>query len=234
MEVSGPYRESFNTSKQVAILGFSAFILFFSVMLVRSTNVLIVSIVKSLPAQFLSWCITRDQVLRIRKNEFGNRLSGVDDEHRKKSGDFISSQLVRFQHYISTALVFCAIGDFCLDMERHPSWESNIWFLAGLVSFLVGHIFFILGMQKRIKDLTSSDQIKNENLWALPCVMIYVVTICYIILPHISDIVLQGGVIAYAAVIGIMVYNSLVMTVLDSKLNIFCRSELKKLKSEDR
>lgn len=216
VQVSGPNRESYSSQKQVALLGFAAFIFFFMVMHARSTNVLIISLFKSLPAQFLSWCITRDLAHRIRKNEFGNRLTGIEDEHRKESGDTVSAELIKFQHFISTGLFFCAIGDFCLSMELHPKWGSNLWFLIGLISFLVGHVFFIMGMQNRIKDITASGKVKFDSVWALPLVVVYILTICYLVVPHISDVVLQVGVMIYACVIGTMAYNSIVMTVLDS------------------
>ena len=37
-------------------------------------------------------------------------------------------------------------------MEVDPDYGSKIWFLIGLVSFLVGHIFFLKGLNKRIEN----------------------------------------------------------------------------------
>ena len=75
-------------------------------------------------------------------------------------------------------------------METHHKWGSEVWFLVGLVSFLVGHIIFMYGMKSRIADLTKSKRIHKNNNWALPGMAIYSITLIGLIFPHVEDPVL--------------------------------------------
>ena len=63
----------------------------------------------------------------------------------------IIPNITPFKKQINFALKFCAFGDFCLQMEHHPKVGSEFWFLGGLVSFLIGHIFFSFGLTFRLK-----------------------------------------------------------------------------------
>lgn len=47
--------------------------------------------------------------------------------------------IASYYNFIMVGLVFCLIGDVCLALPQQKT------FLFGLVSFLVGHIFYILG-----------------------------------------------------------------------------------------
>jgi uncharacterized membrane protein YhhN len=81
----------------------------------------------------------------------------------------------------------------------------------------------------RIKDITVSKRVKNDNNWALIVVIMYVAVLCWIILPHVADPVLQVGLVVYGGVIGTMVYNSLALTTVESNLHIYLESEYRHL-----
>ena len=95
-------------------------------------------------------------------------------------------------------------------METDPNFGSEKWFLAGLVSFLLGHIMFIRGMKERLENHTKRGIIVT-NEWALPMIVCFVVGMAGIICPNVDDPVLQVGVAAYAIIIGAMVYHSLIL-----------------------
>lgn len=101
-------------------------------------------------------------------------------------------------------------------MEMHLSWGHELWFLSGLISFLVGHLFFTYGMRKRINDICSSGRIKNNNNWAAPLLTIYCFVMAFVIVPHVQDQALAIGVVIYAMIIGSMTYHSLCLTTLES------------------
>jgi uncharacterized membrane protein YhhN len=44
-----------------------------------------------------------------------------------------------YYHYLLIGLIFCLIGDVCLALPQKKA------FMGGLVAFLVGHVFYILG-----------------------------------------------------------------------------------------
>ena len=129
----------------------------------------------------------------------------------------MQSELRKYQYWISKGLILCAWGDFLLCMETDPKYGSELWFLAGLVSFLIGHIMFIMGMRGRLHDHTSRG-IKVTNNWAAPLIVLFAVTMAGIICPNVDDPVLQVGVAAYAVVIGTMAYHSLILSNVEQNL----------------
>mmetsp|Transcript_29784 Transcript_29784/g.45411 ORF Transcript_29784/g.45411 Transcript_29784/m.45411 type:complete len:120 (+) Transcript_29784:287-646(+) len=52
---------------------------------------------------------------------------------------------------VTIGLILCGLGDFLLSAGGPEG--SQLWFMSGLVSFLVGHLFFISGMISRINLL---------------------------------------------------------------------------------
>jgi len=95
--------------------------------------------IKAIAANFLGLCITRYLESNFRQTKKGK------DHHR--------SSVIRYTKYLQAGLVFCSGGDFMLHMEIHPSLGHRAWFLVGLISFLIGHIYFIWGMKGRINEL---------------------------------------------------------------------------------
>jgi len=87
---------------------------------------------------------------------------------------------------VATALVFCAMGDLFLHMEDHPSVGHETWFLSGLVSFLIGHIFFMLSLSKRSYNLLKSSGIPQKDNFEKLFVILYLVTLLMILVPNIE------------------------------------------------
>jgi hypothetical protein len=104
------------------------------------------AIIKASPGIFLCFVILKSQVWT---NSLGVRVQMTSCE---------------FMNNMATGLVFCALGDFLLHMEDHPQYGSDIWFLTGLVSFLVGHIFYMFSLSKRsyaLKEKSGTTQEEN-------------------------------------------------------------------------
>jgi len=74
-------------------------------------------------------------------------------------------------------------------MENDPNYGGEIWFLTGLISFLIGHIYFIFAMHNRLTEYKSCG-IQNTNLWALPVITLFALTMVGILCPEIDDVVL--------------------------------------------
>ena len=98
----------------------------------------------------------------------------------------------RYKQLISVGLIFCAIGDYSLQ-----------WFIVGLSSFLVGHIFYILAFRT-----THEGQISNPiKIFSLLYGLIMIVWIAGTLLGN-GDIVLAIAVTAYISVILTMGWTS--------------------------
>ena len=118
-----------------------------------------------------------------------------------------------------------------LCMETDPRYGGEPWFLIGLVSFLIGHIFFIFAMKNRIQEYVKYG-VENNNNWAMPVIAIFAVTMVCILCPNVDDIVLRIGVVFYAGVIGTMAYNSMILATVEQNLKSVLANNLKKLKDD--
>ena len=102
--------------------------------------------------------------------------------------------LPRYFHLILIGLVFCLGGDIFLALPRRKM------FTLGLVSFLLGHIFYILGFF-RVAEL---------NLWTWAGGLVIVVIsglIFFWLRPHLGS--MKTPVIMYVLVITLMVIGAL-------------------------
>ena len=116
-----------------------------------------------------------------------------------------------YQRNMAKGLIFCALGDFLLHMEDDPKYGDELWFLSGLVSFLVGHIFFMFGMSTRSIDFEKSGLSINTIPIKL-FIIVYVVCMVKVLIPGIDDPVLKVGVCVYAFIIGRMFMYALIIT----------------------
>ncbi len=90
---------------------------------------------------------------------------------------------------MGTGFLFCMAGDIFLDLNR------ELYFVQGLASFLVGHIFFsILFILKFHYSLT--------NAVKAFFVLIYIIVLASVLLPHLGSLFIP--VVAYMIIIGIM------------------------------
>ena len=108
-------------------------------------------------------------------------------------------------------------------MEVHPKYGHEVWFLTGLVSFLIGHVLFMLAMRSRISDITKTKRVHNNNKWALPLMVVFAVSMVAIIVPHVDDPVLKVGVVLYATIIASMTTHSFLLSTCETNMHDFNR-----------
>jgi uncharacterized membrane protein YhhN len=99
---------------------------------------------------------------------------------------------------IILALFFSWAGDVLLMFEP----INNNFFIWGLVSFLLAHIFYILFYD----NIVRYENI-NKNYWWLVPVTVYCIGLVYTLLPKLGDMKLP--VIIYSIVIGYMLVQAL-------------------------
>jgi uncharacterized membrane protein YhhN len=103
------------------------------------------------------------------------------------------------RHYIAAALFFSWLGDVFLLVEEKNPWS----FIAGLGSFLVAHIMYILFFL-RLRDKQFPQ--KPWNLFVVAGVMTYAATLFIFLYPHIGD--LKVPVAVYALAISVMLITA--------------------------
>ena len=91
----------------------------------------------------------------------------------------------RWRFHVMAALVFSWAGDVFL--------ISNDWFVAGLVSFLVAHVFYIIAYQK---TGAASGQLKTGDVIKF---VLYGVVLIWVIYPGLDDLLIP--VLIYALVL---------------------------------
>lgn len=111
----------------------------------------------------------------------------------------LNYKLNLFRKLVLFALLFCWIGDVSLEFDK----MDEIFFLAGLFSFLIGLIFYTLSfiepLQKRV--------FLRSNPWLIIPFLIYGIIIMWILFPDLGNMALP--VIVYASVIIFLVITSL-------------------------
>jgi|SRR6188474_2532092 uncharacterized membrane protein YhhN len=132
------------------------------------------------------------------------------------------------KRWIVLALVFSWAGDVLLMFES----MSPDFFIPGLVAFLIAHIFYILFYESIIRH----ENLKKNYWWFIP-VLIYYVSIIYILSPHLGDMklpvriygivisymliqALQTAMIKNAVAAGLMIAGSVLFITSDSLLAI--------------
>jgi uncharacterized membrane protein YhhN len=108
--------------------------------------------------------------------------------------------------YITAALVFSWAGDVLLMFEG----KESVFFLLGLSSFLIAHIFYILFYhQVRVKE-----NIKNR-WWLLIIVAVYYAALISLLYPYLADMKIPVPV--YGIVISFMLLLALHMLFIRQK-----------------
>lgn len=105
---------------------------------------------------------------------------------------FNTNTVASLKKWIVLALVFSWLGDVLLMFEA----RNNIFFIFGLVAFLIAHIFYILFYENILK----LENLK-KNYWLFIPVLIYYVALIYLLSPHLGEMKLPvrvyGVVISY-------------------------------------
>jgi len=100
--------------------------------------------------------------------------------------------------WIIFALVFSWIGDVLLMFES----ANSIFFIFGLIAFLIAHIFYILLYENIIR----LENIK-KNYWLFIPVLVYYLLLIYILSPHLEN--MKWPVRIYGVVISYMLVQAL-------------------------
>lgn len=111
------------------------------------------------------------------------------------------NKFVRFRLWMILAMVYCMAGDAFLMFEG----RDNLFFILGLASFLVGHIFYILVFRR-----IASDKFVSFHIPKTLIVVAYVAILLYLLIPRADALWLP--VVLYALVIGTMLVFALHLT----------------------
>lgn len=104
---------------------------------------------------------------------------------------------------VMLAITFSFLGDSFLLYERH----NAIYFIVGLLSFLLAHVFYIMVFRRyRNLDEESSLETVQKARMAFP-VILAATGLVVVLYPHLGD--LRLPVIVYAGVLMFMVLNAL-------------------------
>ncbi len=99
-----------------------------------------------------------------------------------------------YARWLMAGLVFCMGGDICLALPQRPM------FLAGLVSFLIGHLMYVAAFAT----------ITPSGLWLSPWGLVVVgvsIGVFFRLRPHLGK--MTGPVIAYIVIISTMLIGAL-------------------------
>ena len=120
--------------------------------------------------------------------------------------------------------MFCAGGDFMLHMESHPHNGSEIFFLVGLVLFLIAHLYFLSALSQRSADLQTLQPANSKFIFLLfGGALAFILNL---IVPNVADPVLKGGVVIYALVISKMCMAAFTLSGQESGLRSKINSEI--------
>ncbi len=98
---------------------------------------------------------------------------------------FATKGYPRWRFYVMAALVFSWAGDVFL--------ISSDWFIAGLVSFLIAHVFYIIAYQK---TGAANGELRPLDIFKF---VVYGVVLMWIIYPGLGDLLIP--VLIYALVL---------------------------------
>ena len=112
----------------------------------------------------------------------------------------------QLKKWILLALFFSWVGDILLMFQS----ANQLFFLLGLSSFLLAHIFYIIFFQSiRAREKNS------PKLWLLLIVLVYYTALISFLSPHLRDMKLP--VIIYGAVISLMLSLAMDMLFIQDK-----------------
>ena len=99
------------------------------------------------------------------------------------------------------ALTLSWIGDIILMFADH----GEIYFIAGLIAFLLSHIFYIILFRKQVVSILNKNKI---TFWlGTSLVILYLEAMAFILLPNLGD--LKIPIFIYAFTISIMLFCAL-------------------------
>lgn len=102
------------------------------------------------------------------------------------------------------ALIFSWIGDTLLLFV----FKDAMYFIAGLVAFLIAHIFYIILFTKELKRANGKIELRKAGLLLIA---IYLIGLLLILIPHLGGLTIP--VIIYAVVISTMLYMAYLLSI---------------------
>ena len=120
-----------------------------------------------------------------------------------------------------------------LHMDDAPDFGSELWFLAGLVAFLIGHIFFMFAMTGRSTALAEYSGVQPSYLFPTMVLGAYGLFMINLLTPGIKDQVLKVGVVVYIFVIARMTACSLVLSNQENDYREKLLKDIQKLPRKD-
>jgi len=107
---------------------------------------------------------------------------------------FFSFKEFAFKKSVFAALFFSWLGDLFL-MFQH---KNELFFIVGLFSFLIAHVWYIIAFSASINQY----YLLKQKPWLLAIVFIYEVIFLYLLYPTLNDLLIP--VVLYATVICLM------------------------------
>ncbi|MEQ1678457.1 MAG: lysoplasmalogenase [Chitinophagaceae bacterium] len=108
--------------------------------------------------------------------------------------------------WILVALLFSLAGDVLLLFVN----KNELFFLLGLSSFLLAHIFYI-----HFFDQVKRKEVVKSKIWPLAVVAVYYAGLIYLLAPHLKD--MKAPVLVYGIVISLMFMLAMHMLFIKNK-----------------
>jgi uncharacterized membrane protein YhhN len=101
------------------------------------------------------------------------------------------------------ALVFSWTGDTLLLFV----FKDAIYFILGLIAFLIAHVFYIILFTKELKKANGKIELRKPGLLLI---VIYLIALLFVLIPHLGGLTIP--VIIYAVVISTMLYMACLLS----------------------
>ena len=101
------------------------------------------------------------------------------------------------------ALVFSWIGDTLLLFV----FKDAVYFILGLIAFLIAHIFYIVLFNKELKKANGKIEWRKRGLLII---VIYLIALLLVLIPHLGSLTIP--VIIYAIIISTMLYMAYLLS----------------------
>ena len=105
--------------------------------------------------------------------------------------------------FLVVALIFSWAGDTLLLFV----FENAVYFILGLIAFLLAHIFYIVLFARELKKANSKIELRKPALFLIT---IYLVTMLAVLIPRLGSLTVP--VIVYAVVISTMLYMAYLLS----------------------
>lgn len=132
-------------------------------------------------------------------------------------------------HYVSKSAIMISLGVFFLN-QTLPNWSryqslllgailfslaGDIWlmlpgdyFIPGLISFLIAHIFYIILFRKhKVPSINADKSILRQKPWLILPFIAYALLLMWILYPSLGEMLIPVGV--YAVIITLMAITAL-------------------------